>query len=123
HALHGSATHRRLRHGSGLVMHQNGVKPVEFVCTTCEACDTWRHPNERSRWWWCCLRLALCGSDDATLAFLGVLDAHKGLINIVRKQPAQRNVLAAQHNDVASFSGLHTLRLETCELLAGVGGP
>src|SRR5262245_9379475 len=104
-------------------MHQNGVKPVEFVCTTCEACDTWRHPNERSRWWWCCLRLALCGSDDATLAFFWVVDANKGLIDIVGKQTAQRHIFTAQHNDVTLLSGLDPLRLEACELLAGVRGP
>ena len=121
--LHCGGTHRRLRHRNGLVLHQNDVEPVEFVSTTCEACDTRWHTDQR--WWgqWCCLRLALCGSDDATLALVGVLDANKGLINIVCKQPAKRHVLTAQHDDVSLFSGLHPLRLEARELFSGVRGP
>jgi hypothetical protein len=83
HALHRRATDRRLRHGSGLVLHQDGVEAVEFVSAACEACDTRRHPDEWSRWRWCCLRLAFSSGDDTTLALLGVLDAHKGLIDII----------------------------------------
>jgi hypothetical protein len=52
------ATDRRLRHGSGLVPHQSGVEPIKFVYAACEACDTRRHPDERSRRRWRCLRLA-----------------------------------------------------------------
>jgi hypothetical protein len=37
-------------HGSRLVLHQDGVEAVEFVCATCEAGDARRHADERS-WW------------------------------------------------------------------------
>src|SRR5207244_432938 len=56
HALHRSATYRRLRDGSGFVLHQDGVEAVEFVSATCETCDTRWHADEGSRWRRCCLR-------------------------------------------------------------------
>ena len=88
HALHRRATDRRLRHGSGLVPHQNGVEPVKFVGAACEAGDARRHPDEWSRWRWRCLRLALGCGDNAPLALLGVPDAHEVLIDVVGEQPA-----------------------------------
>src|SRR5262249_28534414 len=45
HALHRSAAYR-MRHGSGLLVYQDGVKPIKLVSATCEACDTRRHPDE-----------------------------------------------------------------------------
>ena len=45
HALHRCATDRCLRHGSGLVVHENGVEPVEFVSAACEARDPRWHPQ------------------------------------------------------------------------------
>ena len=40
--------------------------------------------------------MAFSGGDDATLAFLGVLNAHEVLIDVVGKQPTERHVLASQ---------------------------
>jgi hypothetical protein len=49
HALHRCTAHS-LCHGSGLVLRQNGVEPIKFVSAACEARDTRRHSDERSRW-------------------------------------------------------------------------
>jgi hypothetical protein len=49
HALHRRAPDRRLRHSSGLVAHQDGVKTIKFFSAACEACDTRWHSDERSR--------------------------------------------------------------------------
>src|SRR5262249_32644571 len=83
HALHCRAAHRCLRNSSGLVLPQDGVELVQFLSATCEACDTRRHSDERSRRRWCCLRLALSSGNDATFAFLRVLDAREVLIDVV----------------------------------------
>ena len=112
-----------LRHGSGLVLHQDGVEPVEFVCAACEARDARRHPDERSWRRWCCLRLALRCGDDAALAFLRVFDAHEVLIDYVGKESSQWHVLAPQDYDVPLLWRLRSLRLEARELLAGVREP
>src|SRR5262249_56259575 len=39
HALHRRATDRRLRHGGGLVMHQDGVELIKFAGAAREARD------------------------------------------------------------------------------------
>jgi hypothetical protein len=104
-------------------LHQNGVEPIKCVSAACEACDTRRHPDERSWRRWCCLRLTLGGGDDAALAFIGVLDANQCLIDIIGEQPAQRHVFTAQHDDVTILSGLYPLRLEARELFAGIRRP
>jgi hypothetical protein len=83
HALHRRATYRRLRHGSGLVPHQDGVEPIKFVGAAREACDTRRHRDERTRRRWRCLRLALGCGDDATLALLSIRYAYEVLIDAV----------------------------------------
>ncbi len=57
HALHSRATHRRMRHGSGLIVHQDGVELVQLFSAACKARDTRWHPDERSWRRWCCLRL------------------------------------------------------------------
>jgi len=44
HALNRRTPDRRLRHGSGLVLHQDGVEPVPFVSAACEARDARRTP-------------------------------------------------------------------------------
>src|SRR5262245_46382729 len=103
HTLHRRATDRSLSHRSGLVVHQEGVEPVEFVGATRETRDARRHPDERT-WWRCgCLRLALGGGDDATHALFGVFDAHEVLIDVVGEQPAQWHIATAQHDNVALF--------------------
>ena len=53
HALNGGATNR-LRHGSGPLLHEDGVKPSEVVSAACKARDPWWHTHEWSwpRWWW-----------------------------------------------------------------------
>src|SRR6516165_4771883 len=105
-----------------IVLHQDVVEPIKFFCAACEACDARWHPYARSWRRWRCLRLALSSSDDAPLAFLRVLDAYEGLIDIIGKQPAQRHVLTTQHDDVTFFSSLYPFRLKTRELFAGVRG-
>jgi hypothetical protein len=47
--LHRRATDRRLRHGGGLVVHQDGVEPIEFVGAARETRDARRNTDERSR--------------------------------------------------------------------------
>ena len=49
HALNGGAPDR-LRHGSGLVLDEDGVEPLEFVRTTCEDWDARGHAEERLTW-------------------------------------------------------------------------
>jgi hypothetical protein len=68
---------RRLRHGSGLVVHQDRVETVEFVSAAGESRDAWRHAYEQSRRRWCRLGFAFSGSDDAALAFLRVFYVDK----------------------------------------------
>ena len=77
HALHGGTADQCLHQGGRFAVHQDGVEPVKFVYATLETRDARRDPYKRSRWRWCCLRLALCGGDDAALAFLAVLDPNK----------------------------------------------
>src|SRR5262249_22160561 len=100
HPLHGHATYRRLRDGSGFVLHQDGVEAVEFVSATCETCDTRWHPNEGSRWRRCRLRFALSGGDDATPALLGIINAYKVLVDVVGQKTHHRRVIATQDHDV-----------------------
>jgi hypothetical protein len=47
--------------------------------------------------------LALSSGNDATLAFLRLLNAREVLIDVVGKQPAQWHIVTAQHNDVTLF--------------------
>src|SRR5262245_5534079 len=85
HALHCGATDRRLRHGSGLVPHQDGVEAVEFVSATCEAGDARWNPNERSRRRLQRLRTSFCSGKDSAPALLCVSDANKVLIDVWRE--------------------------------------
>jgi hypothetical protein len=96
--LYGHATYRRLRDGSGFVLHQEDA--VELVSATCETCDTRWHADEGSRWRRCCLRLTLSSGDDATLAFLGIINAYKVLVDVVGQKTHHRRVIATQDHDV-----------------------
>ena len=121
HALHRRATHRCLRHGSRLVLHQDGVEPIKFVRAACEARDARWHPDERSWRRWRCLRLALSSSDDAPLAFLGVCDTYEVLIHHIGKETFHGHILASQDYDVPLLGASQSLSLEAGELLASVG--
>src|SRR4051794_19331460 len=67
--------------------------------------------------------MAFSGGDDATLAFLRIVDAHEVLKGYVGQQSPQRHVLTAQDNDVPLLRALRHLRHEASELLAGVERP
>src|SRR5262249_4281829 len=72
HSLHRYTADRRLCHGGGLVVHQNGIKPVEFFSAACETCDTRRHPDE---WSWRrlqCLRTSFRSGKYTAPTLLGV---------------------------------------------------
>jgi hypothetical protein len=74
-----------LCNGSGLVPHQNGVEPIEFVCATCEARNARRHTNERSRWRLQCLGTSFRSGKDTAPALLRLPDANKVLIDMWRE--------------------------------------
>jgi tetratricopeptide repeat protein len=50
HPLHRHATHRCLRDGCGLVLHQDVVEPLKFFSAAGETRNARRHSDERSRW-------------------------------------------------------------------------
>src|SRR5262249_1148530 len=85
HALHRSAAHRHLRHGSGLVLHQDAVKLVEFLYAACEAGDARRHTNEMSRWPLQRLGTPLHSGKDTAPTLLCVPNANKVLIDVGRE--------------------------------------
>src|SRR5262245_32628068 len=116
HTLHCGATHRRLHHGSGLVLHQNGVEPVEFVSTTCEACDTRRHADKRSWRWLQCLRTSFRSGKDTAPPLLCVPNADEVLIDVGREQTEQGGILTAQDDHASLFRTLGGICLETGEL-------
>src|SRR5262245_44228782 len=120
HAVHGCATDRRLRHGSGLVLHQNGVEPVELVSAAREARNTRRHPDERSWRWLQGPRPAFHGGKDTAPTLLRVPDTNKVLIDVWREQTKQRGVLTTEDHHATSFSALGSVRFEACELHSSV---
>jgi len=120
HARHSSPTDRRLRHGSGLVPHQDGIKPIKFVCAAYEARNARRHPNERSRRRLQCLRTSFRSGKDTAPALFCVSDANKVLIDVWREQTQQRGVLATQDDHATLFRALCGIRLETRELHSSV---
>src|SRR5262249_50341167 len=78
HTLHRCATFL-LCDGSGLILHQNGVKPSKVVSATCKACDTRRHANERSRRGWEGSRSTRGCGYDAAFALFSVRNAYEVL--------------------------------------------
>ena len=48
HSLHGCATHG-LGHGSGVLVHQDGVELVQLLSPACKARDARGHADEGSR--------------------------------------------------------------------------
>src|SRR2546423_10611961 len=90
--------------------------------TACETCDTRRHPDERSRRRWRCLRMALGSSDDAVLSLIDVRYVHEVLIDIVGQKTREGRIVAAQDHNVPLFWAPQSLSFEAGELLAGVSG-
>src|SRR5262249_56986196 len=104
-----------------LILHKDGVEPLQFLRATCEDRDARGNADEGPGRRGLSLGSALGCGNDAALAFLSVRYAHEVLVDVVGEKPYQRRIIAAQDHDVPLLHAPQSLSLEAGELLAGVG--